>query len=97
MKKRLLHARSVSSETAASLDEGLTATLRANSTIWTGGAGNLFIATAEMVGALLVSFLALAAPAVAIALVILFLWLAIRLLRRLLGGMRAHQQTKNNR
>jgi len=34
------------------------------------------------------SFLALAAPAVAIALVVLFLWLAIRLLRRLLVGMR---------
>jgi Domain of unknown function (DUF4126) len=67
---------------------GVTATLRANSTVWTGGLGNVIIATAELGGALLVSFLAVAAPAAAIALVILFLWLAIRLLRRLLRGVR---------
>jgi hypothetical protein len=72
----------------AGVTQGVTATLRANSTVWTGGLGNLIIATAEFGGALLVSFLALAAPAAAIALVILFLWLAIRLLRRLLRGVR---------
>jgi hypothetical protein len=72
----------------AGVTQGVTATLRANSTVWTGGLGNLIIATAELGGALLVSFLALAAPAAAIALVILFLWLAIRLLRRLLRGVR---------
>jgi flagellar biogenesis protein FliO len=49
----------------------------------TGGLGNLVIATAELVGALLVSLLTLAAPFAALALVILFLWLAIRLLRQL--------------
>ncbi|MFY9829495.1 MAG: DUF4126 domain-containing protein, partial [Rhodoplanes sp.] len=65
----------------AGITQGVTATLRANSTVWTGGFGNLIIATAELGGALLVSFLALAAPAAAIALVIVFLWLAIRLLR----------------
>src|SRR5580692_11277948 len=43
----------------AGLTQGLTATLRANSTVWTGGLGNLIIATAELGGALLVSFLAL--------------------------------------
>jgi len=72
----------------AGVTQGVTATLRANSTLWTGGLGNFIIASAELVGALGLSLLALAAPAVAIALVILFLWLAIRLLRRLLRGAR---------
>jgi flagellar biogenesis protein FliO len=57
--------------------------LRANSTVLTGGLGNLVIATAELGGALLVSLLALAAPLAALALVLLFLWLAIRLIRQL--------------
>jgi len=73
----------------AGLTQGVTATLRANSTVWTGGLGNFIIATAELGGALIVSILALAAPAVAIALVVLFLWLAIRLLRWLLRGVHA--------
>ena len=72
----------------AGVTQGVTATLRAHSTVWTGGIGNLIIATAELGGAAIVSFLALAAPTVAIALVILFLWLAIRLLRRLLRAVR---------
>jgi hypothetical protein len=71
----------------AGITQGVTATLRANSTAWTGGLGNLIIATAELVGAVIVSFLALAAPAAAIGLVLLFLWLAIRLLRKLLRGV----------
>jgi hypothetical protein len=72
----------------AGVTHGVTATLRANSTLWTAGLGNFIIATAELIGTLLVSFLALAAPAAAIALVILFLWIAIRLLRQLLRGVR---------
>ena len=72
----------------AGVTQGVTATLRAHSTIWTGGLGNLALSAAELGGALLVSFLALAAPAAAIALVVLFLWIAIRLLRRLLLGAR---------
>jgi hypothetical protein len=72
----------------AGVTQGVTATLRANSTLWTGGLGNFIIASAELVGAGMVTFLALAAPAAAIALIILFLWLAIRLLRRLLRGAR---------
>ena len=55
----------------AGVTQGVTATLRANSTIWTGGLGNLALSAAEFGGALLVSFLALAAPAAAIALVVL--------------------------
>jgi Domain of unknown function (DUF4126) len=67
----------------AGLTQGLTGILRAHSTVLTGGLGNPVIATAELCGALLISFLALVAPAAAIALVILFLLVAIRLLRRL--------------
>jgi membrane protein implicated in regulation of membrane protease activity len=63
--------------------------LRAHSTVLTGGLGNAVIATAELGGALLISFLALAAPAAAITLVILFLLLAIRLLHRLFRGAKA--------
>src|SRR6476646_10504376 len=46
----------------AGLTQGVTATLRANSTIFTGGIGNMVLATLELGGALLVSLLALAAP-----------------------------------
>jgi hypothetical protein len=67
----------------AGLTQGLTGMLRAHSTILTGGLGNPVIATAELCGALLISILALVAPAAAIALVIVFLLVAIRLLRRL--------------
>jgi uncharacterized protein DUF4126 len=72
----------------AGLTQGVTATLRANSTIFTGGIGNLVLATAELGGALLVSLLALAAPLAALAVVLLFLWLAVRLLRQLLRAAR---------
>ena len=70
----------------AGITQGVTAALRANSTVFTGGVGNLVLATLELGGALLVSLLALAAPVAALAVVILFLWLAIRLLSRLLRG-----------
>lgn len=53
---------------------------------------DLHVATAELGGAALVSLLALAAPLAALALVILFLWLAIRLRRRLLRAG-AHRST----
>jgi hypothetical protein len=68
----------------AGLTQGLTGILRAHSTVLTGGLGNSVIATAELGGAALISFLALAAPAAAIGLVVLFLLVAIRLVRRLL-------------
>ena len=72
----------------AGLTQGVTAMLRAKSTILTGGLGNSVIATAELGGALLFSLLTLAAPLAALALVILFLWLAIRLLRQLFRAAR---------
>ena len=70
----------------AGLTRGLTGVLRAHSTVLTGGLGNFVISTAELGGAALISFLALAAPLAAIALVALLLYMAMRLLRRLLRG-----------
>ena len=70
----------------AGLTQGMTAILRAKSTVFTGGIGNFVIASAELAGALLVSFLALAAPLAALSLVILFLYLAVRILRPLFRG-----------
>jgi hypothetical protein len=70
----------------AGLTQGATAIVRANSTVFTGGLGNFIISTAELVGALLVSLLALAAPLAALAVVILFLWLMMRLVRHLFRG-----------
>ena len=67
----------------AGLTQGVTTILRAKSTILTGGAGNAVISTVELGGALLVSLLALAAPLVALGVVIFFLWLAMRLMRQL--------------
>jgi len=67
----------------ASLTQGVTTILRAKSTVVTGGLGNPVIATGELGGSVLLSLLALAAPlAAAVAVVILLLWLAFRLIRR---------------
>lgn len=72
----------------AGLTQSLTAVLRAKSTVLTGTLGNPVIATAELGGSLLVSLLALAAPLLALGVVILFLWLTIRLLRQISGRAR---------
>jgi len=69
---------------AAGLTQGITAMARANSTLLTGGFGNAAIATAEIGGALVVSLLALASPFLAILAVAAFVWLSLRLIRRLL-------------
>jgi len=74
---------------AAGLTQGLTSLLRAKSTLTTAGLGNHLIATGEIGAALLLSLLALAAPLLAIGLVALFCWFALRLVRRLLRGKRA--------
>jgi Domain of unknown function (DUF4126) len=70
----------------AGLTQSVTALLRAKSTVLTGGIGNPVIATAELGGSLLVSLLALAAPLIALLVVALFLWLAIRLIRQIMRG-----------
>ena len=69
---------------AAGLTQGITSLLRLKSTALTGGLGNHIIATGELGGALGVSLLALAAPVLAVGLVAVFCWFAIRVLRRLL-------------
>ncbi|HPF25004.1 MAG TPA: DUF4126 domain-containing protein [Steroidobacteraceae bacterium] len=69
---------------AAGLTQGTTALLRAKSTVATGGLGNSVVATGELGGALGISLLALFAPVVALVLVVLFCWLAVRFMRRLL-------------
>ena len=68
---------------AAGLTQGITSLLRLKSTALTGGLGNHIMATGELGGALGVSLLALAAPVLAVALVAVFCWFAIRVLRRL--------------
>ncbi len=68
---------------AAGLTQGTTALLRAKSTAATGGLGNSVVATGELGGALGISLLALFAPVIALILVVLFCWLAIRFVRRL--------------
>jgi hypothetical protein len=72
----------------AGLTQSLTTVLRAKSTVMTGTLGNPVVATAELGGSLLVSLLALAAPLLALGVVIVFLWLAIRLLRQISGRAR---------
>lgn len=68
---------------AAGLTQGITSLLRLKSTTLTAGVGNHALATGELGGALGLSLLALAAPVVAVALVAIGCWFAIRLLRRL--------------
>jgi hypothetical protein len=68
---------------AAGLTQSITSLLRLKSTTLTGGLGNHVIASGELGGALGVSLLALAAPVLAVALVAVFCWFAIRVLRRL--------------
>lgn len=68
---------------AAGLTQGLTSLLRMKSTVLTAGLGNHALATGEWGGALLVSLLALAVPVLAVALVAVFCWFALRLVRRL--------------
>ena len=74
---------------AAGLTQGLTSLLRAKSTLTTAGLGNHLVATGELGGSLLLSLLALAAPLLAVAVVALFCWFAVRFVRRLLRKDRA--------
>ena len=67
---------------AAGLTQTLTALLRAKSTLLTGGLGNPVIASGELGGALTLSMLALAAPFVALTLVVCGVWFLLRVVRR---------------
>src|SRR5262249_62084853 len=66
----------------AGVTQGVTALLRAKSTVLTAGAGNSVIATAELGGSLLLSLLALAAPLIGLLVVVIFLWLGVRMMRK---------------
>ena len=68
---------------AAGLTQGLTSLLRMKSTVMTGGLGNHALSTAEWGGALVISLLALTVPVLAVALVALLCWFALRMVRRL--------------
>jgi hypothetical protein len=68
----------------AGLTQGATALLRAKSTATTGGLGNPVVSTAELGGSLFVSVLALFVPLIALAVVIAFCWVVVRVIRRLL-------------
>jgi len=81
----------------AGITQGVTAILRAKSTVLTGGLGNSVIATAELVGSLLVSLLTLVAPLVALALVVLFLWLTMHLVRHWLRGTRLDEDIRRSK
>jgi membrane protein implicated in regulation of membrane protease activity len=73
----------------AGLTQGLTGILRAHSTVLTGRLGNPLISTLQLGGAVLISFLALAAPTIAIALVLVLLVVALRLVRRRFRGAKS--------
>ncbi len=68
---------------AAGITQAVTGLLRAKSTVTTGGLGNAVIATGELGGSLLTSLLALFMPLVALAFVVLFCWVSVKLIRRL--------------
>lgn len=72
----------------AGLTQGMTALLRAKSTALTGGLGNGAVATGELGGSIVLAVLAIAAPVIAVGLVVLIIWLAVRLTRRLLRPAR---------
>jgi hypothetical protein len=66
----------------------VTTLVRAKSTVMTGTLGNPVVATTELGGSLIVSLLALAAPLLTAAVIVVLLWLAIRWLRSLSGKPR---------
>jgi hypothetical protein len=77
----------------AGLTQGVTALLRVKSTMLTGGVGNVVLSTAELLGSIMVSLLALVAPLAALGVVIFFLWLATRLIRHLFRRERQINRT----
>jgi hypothetical protein len=68
---------------AAGITQAVTGLLRAKSTVTTGGLGNAVIATGELGGSLVTSLLALFLPLVALAFVVLFCWISVKLIRKL--------------
>ncbi|HEX5163467.1 MAG TPA: DUF4126 domain-containing protein [Steroidobacteraceae bacterium] len=77
----------------AAITQGVTMLVRAKSTAFTAGVGNPVVSTIEMIAAAGVAVLALLAPLIAIALVALFCWLAVRLVRKVLRSSSAAKQS----
>ena len=69
---------------AAGLTQGVSSLLRIKSTATTGGLGNGVVATGELGGSLLFSLLAIFAPLFGLALIVILIWLAVKLVRRAL-------------
>ena len=68
----------------AAITQGVTTLVRAKSTAFTAGLGNPVVSTAEMIAAAVVALLALLSPLLALALVIAFCWITVRLVRKFL-------------
>lgn len=72
----------------AGLTQGVTSLLRLKSTATTGGLANPVLATGELGGAALISIVALAAPVLALGVVVAAVWAATRWLHRRLSRPR---------
>jgi hypothetical protein len=70
---------------AATITQSTTALLRGHSTVLTAGLGNHVIATGEILGAVAIPVVAIAAPYAAVILAALFCWLVWKRWRRLRG------------
>jgi len=68
----------------AAVTQGVTAMVRAKSTAFTAGLGNPLISTAELLAATGIAAVALLAPLVAVALVVVLCWLTVHLVRKFL-------------
>jgi uncharacterized protein DUF4126 len=76
----------------AAITQGVTTLVRAKSTAFTAGLGNPVVSTVEMFAAAIISLLALLAPLVALALVVLICWVTVQLVRKFLRADRAARQ-----
>ncbi len=76
----------------AGLVQGSTVALRAKSSLATAGTGNPFVATLELIGAIIVALLAIILPIVCLILIVLFFFFAVRKMGRFIFGRR---QAKN--
>jgi Domain of unknown function (DUF4126) len=74
---------------AAGLTQGLSALVRAKSTLLTGGLGNHVLSSFELCGSLLLALLALFAPLAAVAIVAIGACGALRVMRRLTRAPKA--------
>ena len=72
----------------AAITQGVTTLVRAKSTAFTAGLGNPVVSTMEMITALIICALALLAPLIAVAVMVLICWLTVFLVRKFLRSGR---------